>query len=228
MSRSINYAGFIIGLLALANFAIHLYFSENLEFHRDELLYFSLGRHPAAGYATVPPLIGWIAWLMQNIFGYSIFAVRFFPALMSGLMVFLVSAIARELGGSGYSRILAAVGIILAIFGLRTFLLFQPVHIDLMLWTLVFYLIIKYINTSSDKYLILIGITAGAALLNKYLIGILLDHCFCYHCPFYTIQEDFQKQEILVWITGRTGRFSAKSDMADCKRIACDKSFFRT
>lgn len=169
-----NYAGIIVGLLALANVAIHLYFSQNLEFHRDELLYFSLGRHPAAGYATVPPMIGWIALIMQNIFGYSIFAVRFFPALMSGLMVFLVSAIARELGGSGYSRVLAAAGIFLAIFGLRTFLLFQPVHIDLMFWTLIFYVIIKYINTSRDSYLILIGIVAGAAMLNKYLIGILL------------------------------------------------------
>jgi len=116
-----NYAGLIVGLLALANIAIHLYFSRNLEFHRDELLYFSLGRHPAAGYATVPPMIGWIALIMQKIFGYSIFAVRFFPALMGGVMVFLVSAIAKEMGGSGYSRILAAAGIILAIFGLRTF-----------------------------------------------------------------------------------------------------------
>ena len=134
----------------MLNAVIHLYFSNNLEFHRDELLYFSLGQHPAFGYATVPPLTGWIAWLMQNIFGYSLFAVRIFPALMSGLMVFLVSAMAKELGGSGYSRILAAVGIILSIIGLRTFLLFEPVHIDLIFWTLLFYLIVKYINTSSD------------------------------------------------------------------------------
>lgn len=94
----INFAGIIIGLLALLNAAIHLYFSNNLEFHRDELLYFSLGQHPALGYATVPPLTGWVAWLMQNLFGFSIFAVRLFPALMGGLMVFLVSAMAKELG----------------------------------------------------------------------------------------------------------------------------------
>jgi hypothetical protein len=152
---------------------VHLIFSYNLEFHRDELLYFSLGQHPALGYATVPPLTGWIAWLMHNIFGYSLFAVRLFPALSGGLMVFLISAIAKELGGSDYSRILAGVGIILSIIGLRTFLLFQPVHIDLILWTLSFYLVIKYINTLSGKYLILFGLTAGLALLNKYLIGIL-------------------------------------------------------
>jgi hypothetical protein len=170
----INYVSIIICLLALLNTGIHLYFSNNLEFHRDELLYFSLGQHPAFGYATVPPLTGWVAWLMQNIFGYSIFAVRFFPALLGGLIVFLISALVKELGGSGYSRILGAVGIILSIIGLRTFLLFQPVHIDLILWTLLFYLIVKYINTSSDTILILIGITVGTALLNKYLIGLQL------------------------------------------------------
>jgi 4-amino-4-deoxy-L-arabinose transferase-like glycosyltransferase len=169
----INLLNIIIGILALFTVVIHLIFSYNLEFHRDELLYFSLGRHPAFGYATVPPMIGWIAWTMQNIFGYSLFAVRIFPALLGGLMVFLISALAKELGGSGYSRILAALGIILSIFGLRTFLLFQPVHIDLILWTLSFYLVIKYINTLSGKYLILFGLTAGLAMLNKYLIGVL-------------------------------------------------------
>jgi hypothetical protein len=164
----------LIFLLAILNVALHLYFAKNLEYHRDELLYFSLGMHPAFGYATVPPVIGWIAWLMQNVFGYSVFAVRLFPALMSGVMVILISAIAKELGGSGYARVLASIGVLVSVFGLRTFLLFMPVHIDLMLWTLLFYFITRYINTSSDKYLILIGLTAGIALLSKYLIGLLL------------------------------------------------------
>lgn len=164
----------VISILAIINVIIHLVFSYNLEFHRDELLYFSLGRHPAFGYATVPPMTGWIAWLMQKIFGDTLFAVRIYPALLSGAMIFLVSSLARELGGSFYARILAATGILVSIIGLRTFLLFQPVCTDLALWTLVFYLVVKYINTSSDKYLIFLGIAIGFALLNKYLIGILI------------------------------------------------------
>lgn len=108
----INYADVIIAALAVFTATIHLVFSYNLEFHRDELLYFSLGQHPAFGYATVPPMIGWVAWAMQNIFGYSLFAVRIFPALVGAAMVFLISAIAKELGGSGYSRILATLGLL--------------------------------------------------------------------------------------------------------------------
>jgi len=169
-----KYLFIVIAAIAVINVFIHIFFSPNLEYHRDELLYFSLGQHPAFGYATVPPMIGWVAWAIQNIFGYSLFAVRIFPAILSGLMVFLISAMAKELGGSYYSRILAAIGIVASAFGLRTFLLFQPVHIDLILWTLLFYLIIKYINTASGNYLILLGIATGTALLNKYLIGLLL------------------------------------------------------
>jgi len=189
-----NYVNLIIGVLALLNVAIHIIFSCNLEFHRDELLYFSLGQHPAVGYATVPPMIGWIAWVMQNIFGYSLFAIRIFPAFLSGMMVILISAMAKELGGSGYARILAAIGIIVSVFGLRTFILFQPVHIDLIFWTLIFYLIIKYINTSSGNYLILLGIAAGASLLNKYLIGILLILLFLI-VPFTQYRKIFRERK---------------------------------
>ena len=86
--------------LAIFNIFIHLLVKGNLGFHRVELLYFSLGQHPDFGFATVPPMIGWIAWLMQNIFGYSLFAVRLLPAFLSGVLVILAAEFARELGGT--------------------------------------------------------------------------------------------------------------------------------
>lgn len=193
----ISHGGIVIFLLALLSVAIRIYSSGNLEYHRDELLYFSLGLHPSAGYATVPPMIGWIAALMESIFGYSVFAVRLFPAVLSGLMVFLVAGIAREMGGSGYARILAATGFVIAIFALRAFNLFQPVHTDIMFWTMIFYLVIRYVNTSSGNYLILLGITAGAGLLNKYLLGMLLLTLFVV-VPFTQYRTIFSKRKF--WI----------------------------
>ena len=166
-------ANLAVIFLALVNIMIHLLVVNNLEYHRDELLYFSLGLHPATGYASVPPLIGWIAWFMENIFGVSVFAVRLFPALLSGIMVLLTASIARELGGSEYASFLSALGLSVSIFFMRSFGLFHPVHIEIFLWTLCIFIIIKYINTSGDKYLIYFGIAAGLALLNKYLVGLL-------------------------------------------------------
>ena len=163
----------LVWALALFSIVIHLLFNGNLEYHRDELLYFSLGQHPDFGFATVPPMIGWIAWTMQKIFGYSVFAVRLFPAIMSGIIVLIVADMARELGGKRFESILAGIGIIIPIFGLRTFSLFQPVHLDLLFWTLTFSVVIKYINSGDPRYFIWFGILAGFSLLNKYLIGLL-------------------------------------------------------
>jgi hypothetical protein len=185
--------------LAIASVAIHFMVTNNLEYHRDELLYFSLGLHPSAGYATVPPMIGWIAWLMQNIFGYSIYAVRIFPALLSGLMVILISEITGELGGKTYARILACTGFIISGFALRTYILFQPVHIDLFFWTLTIYVIIRYINTSSSRFLFLLGVIAGVALLNKYLIALLFISLFAI-IPFTDYRKVFTEKKFWLGI----------------------------
>jgi 4-amino-4-deoxy-L-arabinose transferase-like glycosyltransferase len=179
--------------LALFNICIHLLVINNLEYHRDELLYFSLGQHPDFGFETVPPMIGWIAWFMQNVFGYSLFAVRLFPALLSGVMVLLVSAVARELGGSSYSRILASIGFVISVFALRTYSLYMPVHIDVFFWTLVIYMVLRYINTSSDKTLIWLGAVMGFSLLNKYLIGVLFLSLICI-IPFTSNRKIFKNR----------------------------------
>jgi 4-amino-4-deoxy-L-arabinose transferase-like glycosyltransferase len=179
--------------LALLSIFLHLIFINNLEYHRDELLYFSLGLHPAAGYATVPPLIGWIASVMENLFGYSVYAVRFFPALLGAALIILVASMAKELGGSRYSSLIAAIGLTISIFFLRSFSLFMPVFMEIFIWTLCIYLIIKYINSRKDIFLILFGISAGFALLNKYLAGILFIGLLVI-IPFTPYREIFKKK----------------------------------
>lgn len=166
--------GLAIGSLALFNVLIHLLVFNNLEYHRDELLYFSLGLHPSFGYATVPPLIGWIASLLHSVFGFSLFAVKVFPALLSGAMVILATKIAAEMGGHGYAKMLTAIAVIFMPVTLRVFYLFQPVAIDLFLWTLLLYQTIRFVNSKKDKYLLYLGIVSGIALMNKYLIILLI------------------------------------------------------
>ena len=122
--------------LAIFSVVVRLLILNNLEYHRDELLYFSLGQHPAAGYATVPPVIGWLALISHKLFGYSLFAVRIIPAITGGVLMILVSSIAKELGGSAYASLLAAVGLMISVFFMRTFSLFMPVFVEIFLWTL--------------------------------------------------------------------------------------------
>jgi len=72
--------------LAFFNIILHWAFYNTLGFHRDELLYFSLGQHLSAGYASVPPFIGFMAWLMIKTLGYSLLSARILPMILSGVM----------------------------------------------------------------------------------------------------------------------------------------------
>ena len=92
MKLKVNKTHLIIALLALFNIIIHLAVYDNLEYHRDELLYFSMGLHPDFGYATTPPLISWLASLLQFFLGFSLFAVKFVPAIASGVIVILIAS----------------------------------------------------------------------------------------------------------------------------------------
>jgi hypothetical protein len=196
-----TYPGLIVIFMALFSVVIHLLVANNLEYNRDEMLYFTLGQHPAFGYASVPPMIGWIAWLMEYTLGYSLFAVRLFPALASGVMVILVAAIARELGGNSYARVLAGIGFLISGFTLRTFSEFMPVYIDVVFWTIIIYLMIRYVNTYSGNTLILIGLVAGFSLLNKYLISILFLSMLVV-IPFSEERKIFQNKNFWIGIAG--------------------------
>lgn len=189
----------VILILALFNIAIHIAVAGNFEYHRDEMLYFSLGMHPAAGYASVPPLTGLLAWIVQNLFGSSVYAVRLLPAIGSGIMVLLVSRIATELGGSRYASLLSAIGFLIAGFALRAFSMFMPVWLDVTFWTLIFYILLRYVNTGNDNYLVWFGITAGFSLLNKYMPGILFLGLLLI-IPFTKHREVFAKKKFWLGI----------------------------
>lgn len=158
--------------IAVGNVTLHLVFYNTLGFHRDELLYFSLGQHLSAGYASVPPFTGFMGWVMIHTLGYSLFAARLIPSLLSGVIVILRAAIARELKGKDYSQILVAIAIVVTPFNIRAFSMFQPVCSDIVFWSLIFWLVLKWINTDADKYLLFLGLAVGAGLLNKYLVGL--------------------------------------------------------
>ncbi len=232
----------VILAIVLLNIAARLLVYDNLEYHRDELLYFSLGHHPAFGYASVPPLIGWISWLMQNVFGNNLFAVRLFPALLGGVMIFIVASMARELGGTRYSAILAAIGLSVCIFFMRTYFLFMPVHIEVFLWTLCIWLIIKFINTGRDSFLIYFGIAAGFAMLNKYLSGLFFTGLLLI-IPFTTYRYVFKNKSFwtgiiaggliflpnLIWQAARGFPvFNHMSELYDTQLVHMDATTFLT
>ncbi|HBZ66505.1 MAG TPA: hypothetical protein DEO70_06680 [Bacteroidales bacterium] len=164
----------IITFIALINVVLHLLPGFHFEYHRDELLYFSLCNHLDFGYATTPPFVGFMAFVSKSIFGYSVFSARFFPALFSGLLVYLTAMIAKELNGNFYSQLISAIGIAGSMLLVMMYGVFTPYCFDIFFWTLIIYFIVKYVKTNIDYYLIILGIVIGFSFLNKYNVLFLL------------------------------------------------------
>jgi 4-amino-4-deoxy-L-arabinose transferase-like glycosyltransferase len=160
-----------LAALLAAKLAIHLYANTLWGFHRDEFLYLALGRHLDWGYWSNPPLIGWVSALLQGTVGDSLFAVRLFPMLASSAVLVLGVLMARQLGGGRYAQFLAGAALLLTPANLRPGLLFQPVVLDIFFWSLLAYLVIRYLNTEDRRYILWFGVAAGLGLLNKYSIG---------------------------------------------------------
>jgi len=183
----------ILIFIGLINLVIHICFIHHFEYHRDELLYFSMSQHVDFGYATVPPLVAFLAFISKSVFGYSLYSVRFFPAIFSAILVYLTSLIAKELKGGNWSQIIAAFGIVGSSVLVSLFGSFTPIYLDVFFWTFTFYLVIKYINTQSDNYLIILGVCLGFAFLNKYSIVFLLVSLMVV-LPFTTYKNIFTKR----------------------------------
>ena len=99
--------------LALGKLAIHFLASGQYGYFRDELYYMACGENLAFGYIDHPPFVAIVTKISRLLFGDSLFALRFFPAIAGALVVFLTGMIVRELGGKRFAQFLAALAVII-------------------------------------------------------------------------------------------------------------------
>ncbi len=156
--------------LALVKLLIHSLTSTNYELHRDEMLYFSMGSHLSWGFASTPPLMAFLSFIVKNIFGYQEFFVKLFPALAGTSLLVLTALFIRELGGKGFAVFTGCLTYIVSTAMLRSSSLFMPVIFELFFWMLFLFFLLKLINRQDPRYWIGIGISFGLAFLNKYSI----------------------------------------------------------
>lgn len=162
-----EYLATALGILAVL---LQLLTPNVLGFHRDELLYISMAEHPAAGYYSIPPFTGLMAWLSVKAFGFTLFATKFLPAVTGGILVYLIARMVRELKGDAYAQILSVVSFVATVLFVRVYSLFQPVPFDLFFWTLLILILLRFINTRNPQLMIFFGIVTGIGILNKYNI----------------------------------------------------------
>jgi hypothetical protein len=135
-------------------------------FHGDEMYYVVAGQHPAFGYVDQPPLTPLLSAASAAFLGVSPLSVRVLPALEMALVVVIVALIARDLGGTRRSQVIAAV--VAAVSGyLATGHLDTTTDPDLLAWAVVLWLLVRLFAGADRRLWLVVGLVAGVALENK-------------------------------------------------------------
>jgi hypothetical protein len=150
----------------------YLLISPDYELHRDEFLHLDQANHLAWGYLSVPPVTSWISSIML-LLGGSVFWIRFFPALFGALTILVVWKAIEELKGNLFALILGATGVLFSVL-LRLNLLYHPNSLDVLCWTTLCFVLIKYFNSEKPKWLYMAALIFAIGFLNKYNIVFLL------------------------------------------------------
>ena len=147
---------------------IHIALDGRYGYFRDELYYAACGQHLAWGYVDQAPLIAVVAWLSRALFGESLYALRFFPALAAGAKILLTGWIVRELGGSRFAQLLAATAMLVCPIFLTMDSFLSMNSFEPLFWMLCAAISLRIVRTRNPRLWPLFGLVAGVGILNKH------------------------------------------------------------
>jgi hypothetical protein len=159
----------LIGFIGLKFLLQFLLLSSEYDLQRDEYLHLDQANHLAWGYLSVPPFTSWTSYIIQ-LLGNNLFSVKLFPAVYGALTIYIVWKAIQELGGSLFALMLGASCVLFsAILRLNT--LYQPNSFDVLSWTTLYFVLLKWVRTENVKWLFIGAVVFAIGFLNKYNIG---------------------------------------------------------
>ncbi|MBL7813917.1 MAG: glycosyltransferase family 39 protein [Saprospiraceae bacterium] len=167
-----NNTRILIGFIAIKCLLQFLLLSPDYDLHRDEYLHLNQASHLAWGFQSVPPFTSWTSFLIQSL-GNSVFWVKFFPTLYGVLTIYIVWKAIETLNGDRFALILGATCVLFSAL-LRLNTLYQPNSFDVLSWTMLYFICLKYFKTEQTKWLIIGAVVGAIGFLNKYNIVFLL------------------------------------------------------
>jgi 4-amino-4-deoxy-L-arabinose transferase-like glycosyltransferase len=165
-------SGWLLLLIALVQFLLHIWVGAHDHFFRDEMYYLAAARHVDLGYVDHPPFVALVAWLARMLFGDSLVGVRLFPALAGVLIILLTGDMVALLGGGLAAQVLAAIAIAVnpAFLGSSGLLTMDP--FDQLWWTLCAWTLVRLIRGQQPRLWLVFGLFAGLGLQNKLTMGL--------------------------------------------------------
>jgi hypothetical protein len=158
----------LLGFIAIKFLLQFLLLSPEYDLQRDEYLHLDQANHLAWGYLSVPPFTSWTSYIIQ-LLGNSIFWIKFFPAVYGALTIYVVWKAIEELNGNLFALILGATCMLFSVL-LRLNTLYQPNSFDVLSWTLIYFILLKYIRTKNTKWMYIGAVMFAIGFLNKYNI----------------------------------------------------------
>lgn len=160
----------VVGLCALKA-VVHLLVAARYGYHGDELYFLECGRHLAFGYVDHPPLIPWIARIVE-VLGGGLVALRL-PAIAAGVGTLLVTALlVRHWRGGAWAQALALLCLLFAPAHLRLSAMLNIPVVEVFLCTLAAYLVTRAVAdtrcTQGRARWLLAGLVLGLAILAKH------------------------------------------------------------
>jgi 4-amino-4-deoxy-L-arabinose transferase-like glycosyltransferase len=137
---------------------------------RDELYYLACAEHLDWGYVDHPPLVALGAWLVRNVVGTSLLALRLPSALTAGALVLLGMLLARRLGGERKAQLMTGVAVALAPQYLGVLSIYSMNSFDLLVWSALFLVALQILATDDRRLWLLFGLLAGIGLQNKFSV----------------------------------------------------------
>ncbi|CAM5572630.1 hypothetical protein GCM10010329_72330 [Streptomyces spiroverticillatus] len=143
-------------------------------YHRDELYFLVAGDHPDWGYVDQPPLTPLLTRAFSSVFGDSPAGLRVAGTLACVLLVLLVAAVARELGGDRRAQLLAAVLAATSTFVLAVGHIVTTATYDLVAWLAIGWLFLRLLRSGNPRWWAPVGAAVGIGIQNKYLVAMLV------------------------------------------------------
>ncbi len=161
----------ILLFIAVAVALFHIVTNSRYGFHRDELQFLSDARHLDWGFVAFPPFTPFIEHILLSIFGVNIVALRLSAVAAQAVVIILSGLMARELGGSRFAQIIAALAVAFSPVPVFEAHEFQYTSFDLLWWVLIAYFTIRLLKSEDPRWCLAIGTTIGLGLETKYSIA---------------------------------------------------------
>jgi len=149
-------------------------FNNSYGYFIDEFYYIACANNPAFGYVDHPPLAPLVLTIFQFLFGCSIYAIRFLPALASALAVFYTGILTKEIGGNKFAQLLAACSLAAMPVTIAFGTFYSMNAFEPLLAVLLLLYIARMIKSENYKLWIQAGVIMGLGVMNKHTFGVFI------------------------------------------------------